>query len=208
MNDDASKGVRRRGVKWDGKLLRRVWSTAEEEALLECLREIVRTNWKSENSFRMGYLGVLEQLLDRSCPNSGLKAEPHISSKIHVWKKTYRCINDMMGRSGSGWNPTTNIIDVKDNVFDNFAKIVAVTFAVAGSYYRLILSQRRCGINRSRTTNNGVRRLERIEQRVNVALILFSHHKNPSTTVEIERSENVPITLEYYVPKPDPNLWR
>ncbi|KAL0346489.1 UNVERIFIED_CONTAM: hypothetical protein Scaly_1664900 [Sesamum calycinum] len=51
-----------------------------------------------------------------------LKAKPHISSKIHVWKKTYNCINDMMGRSGFGWCQTTNTIDVKDDVFYNFAK--------------------------------------------------------------------------------------
>ncbi|KAL0456062.1 UNVERIFIED_CONTAM: hypothetical protein Slati_0945400 [Sesamum latifolium] len=60
MDDEASKGVRRRGVKRDGKLSRRVWSTVEEEALLECIREIVRTGWKSDNDFRTGYLGVLE----------------------------------------------------------------------------------------------------------------------------------------------------
>ncbi|KAL0430546.1 UNVERIFIED_CONTAM: hypothetical protein Sradi_0680600 [Sesamum radiatum] len=122
MDDDASKGVRRRGVKWGGKLSRRVWSTVEKEALLECLREIVRTGWKSDSGFRTGYLGVLEQLLNRSCSNNRLKAEPHISSKIHVWKKMYGCINDMMDRSGFSWNPTTNTIDVKDDAFDNFAK--------------------------------------------------------------------------------------
>ncbi|KAL0368023.1 UNVERIFIED_CONTAM: hypothetical protein Scaly_1021200 [Sesamum calycinum] len=82
MDDDVSKGVRRRGVKRDEKLSCRVWSTAEEETLPECLREIVRTGLKFDNGFRMGYLGVLEQLLNKACPNNGLKAEPHISSKI------------------------------------------------------------------------------------------------------------------------------
>ncbi|KAL0363891.1 UNVERIFIED_CONTAM: hypothetical protein Sangu_0486700 [Sesamum angustifolium] len=38
MDDDASKGVRRRGGKRDGNY-HAVWSTAEEEALLECLRK-------------------------------------------------------------------------------------------------------------------------------------------------------------------------
>ncbi|KAL0449385.1 UNVERIFIED_CONTAM: hypothetical protein Slati_1494900 [Sesamum latifolium] len=168
MDDDASKRVRRRGVKQDGKLSRRVWSTADEEALLECMREIVRTGWKSDIGFRMGYLGVLESLLNRSCPNSGLKVEPHISSKIHVWKKTYRCINDMMGRSGFGWNPTTNTIDAKDDAFDNFAK----DRATGERCFDPILAPR-----------------------------------NPSTTMKTERSKNVPVTLEYYVPTPDPNFY-
>ncbi|KAL0349877.1 UNVERIFIED_CONTAM: hypothetical protein Sradi_4136900 [Sesamum radiatum] len=80
-----------------------------------------RMEW--DNGFRTGYLGILEQLLNRTCLDSGLLADPHISSKIHVWKKTYGCINDMMGRSGFGCNATTQSIDVKDYVFDNFAKI-------------------------------------------------------------------------------------
>ncbi|KAL0308911.1 UNVERIFIED_CONTAM: hypothetical protein Sradi_5833400 [Sesamum radiatum] len=96
MDDDASKRARRREVKRDGKLSRRVWSTAKEEVSLEYLRETIRTGWKSDNGFRSGYLGVLEILLNKACPNSGLKAEPHLSSKIHVWKKTYGYINDMM----------------------------------------------------------------------------------------------------------------
>ncbi|KAL0399907.1 UNVERIFIED_CONTAM: hypothetical protein Sradi_2334000 [Sesamum radiatum] len=142
MEDDGNKGVRRQGVKRDEKLSRRVWSTAEEEALLECLREIVRTGWKS-NGFRIGYLGVLEQLLNKACPNSGLKADPHISSKIHVWKKTYGCINDMMGRSGFGWNENTNSIEAKNEVFENFAK------NNRDHYSRLIHLEKHCGTNHS-----------------------------------------------------------
>ncbi|KAL0293675.1 UNVERIFIED_CONTAM: hypothetical protein Sradi_6924300 [Sesamum radiatum] len=168
MDDNASKGVRRRGGKRDGKFSRLVWSTAEEEALLECLREIVRTGWKSDNGFRTGYLDVLEQLLNKACPNSRLKAEPHISSKIHVWKKTYGCINDMMVRSGFGLCQTTNTIDIKDDVFDNFAK----DRATGERGFDPILAPR-----------------------------------NPNHTAETERSENVPVTPEYYVPTPDPTLY-
>ncbi|KAL0456061.1 UNVERIFIED_CONTAM: hypothetical protein Slati_0945300 [Sesamum latifolium] len=119
MEDDGSKGVHRRGVKRDEKLSRCVWSTMEEEALLECLREIVHAGWKSDSGFWIGYLDVLEQLLNRTYPNSGLKVDPHISSKIHVWKKTYGCINDMMGCSGFGWNETTDSIDARSEVFEN-----------------------------------------------------------------------------------------
>ncbi|KAK4383178.1 hypothetical protein Sango_2802000 [Sesamum angolense] len=171
MDDDASKGVRRRGVKRDGKLSRRVWSTAEEEAFLECLREIVRTGWKSDNGFRKGYLGVLEQLLNKACPNSGLKAEPHISSKIH----------------------TTNTIDVKDDVFDNFTKIDS--FAKTLRYKSFPYYAQWCEVfGKYRAT--GERGFDPILA-----------PRNPSHTVETERSENVPVTPEYYVPTPDPTLY-
>ncbi|KAL0434814.1 UNVERIFIED_CONTAM: hypothetical protein Sradi_0189300 [Sesamum radiatum] len=148
MDDDATKGVRRRGVKRDGKLSRRVWSTAEEEALLECLREIVRTDWKSENGFRTGYLGVLEQLLNRSCPN--------------------RCVGTVA--------KALLLLMILILHYYHLQYIMGVTYAVPGTYYRLILSQRRCDLNHSLTIPNGVTYLERIEQQVNVALILFLHH--------------------------------
>ncbi|KAL0295081.1 UNVERIFIED_CONTAM: hypothetical protein Sradi_6853500 [Sesamum radiatum] len=193
MDDDASKGVRRRGGKRDGKLSRLVWSTAEEEALLECLREIVRTGWKSDNGFRTGYLGVLEQLLNKACPNSGLKAEPHISSKIHVWKKTYGCINDMMVRSGFGLCQTTNTIDIKDDVFDNFAKIDS--FAKTLRYKSFPYYAQWCEVfGKDRAT--GERGFDPILA-----------PRNPNHTAETERSENVPVTPEYYVPTPDPTLY-
>ncbi|KAL0410633.1 UNVERIFIED_CONTAM: hypothetical protein Slati_3653000 [Sesamum latifolium] len=148
MDDDASKGVRRRWVKRDGKLSRRVWSTAEEEALLECMREI---------------------------------------------KKKYGCINDMMGRSGFGWNPTTNTIDTKDDAFDNFAKIDS--FAKMLRFKSFPYYAQWCEVfEKDRATG---------ECCIDPILAPW----NSSTTVETERSENVPITLEYYVSTPDPNLY-
>ncbi|KAL0292200.1 UNVERIFIED_CONTAM: hypothetical protein Sangu_3256000 [Sesamum angustifolium] len=156
-------------------------------------KEIVRTGWKSDNGFRTGYLGVLEQLLNKACPNSGLKAEPHISSKIHVWKKTYGCINDMMGRSGFGWCQTTNTIDVKDDVFDNFAKIDS--FAKTLRYKSFPYYAQWCEVfGKDRAT--GERGFDPILA-----------PRNPSHTAETERSENVPVTPEYYVPTPDPTLY-
>ncbi|KAL0361286.1 UNVERIFIED_CONTAM: hypothetical protein Sradi_3813100 [Sesamum radiatum] len=82
MDTDGSIGGRRRGAKTYGKASRRIWSTQEEEVLLECLRDIVRSGWKCDNGFRTGYLGVVEQLIRKKCPESGWKSNPHISSKF------------------------------------------------------------------------------------------------------------------------------
>ncbi|KAL0328121.1 UNVERIFIED_CONTAM: hypothetical protein Scaly_2244700 [Sesamum calycinum] len=141
----------------------------------------------------VGWEGVLEQLLNKACPNSGLKAEPHISSKIHVWKKTYGCINDMMGRSGFGWCQTTNTIDVKDDIFDNFVKIDS--FAKTLRYKSFPYYAQWCEVfGKDRAT--GERGFDPILA-----------PRNPSNTAETERSENVPVTPEYYVPTPDPSLY-
>ncbi|KAL0453573.1 UNVERIFIED_CONTAM: hypothetical protein Slati_1335400 [Sesamum latifolium] len=122
MYTNGSIGGRRRGAKTYGKALRRIWSTQEEEALLECMRDIVSSGWKCDNGFRTGYLDMLEQLLRKQCPESDLKSDPHISPKIHVWKRTFACITDMLARSGFGWNESMQMIVVSDEVFDNYAK--------------------------------------------------------------------------------------
>ncbi|KAL0438970.1 UNVERIFIED_CONTAM: hypothetical protein Slati_2380000 [Sesamum latifolium] len=57
-------------------------------------------------------------------PSSDIKADPHIQSKIHVWKKTYGSLVGMLGRSGFGWNDATNMVVVDDDVvWDNYIKI-------------------------------------------------------------------------------------
>ncbi|KAK4386215.1 hypothetical protein Sango_2492100 [Sesamum angolense] len=66
---------------------------------------------------------MLEQLLRKKCSKSGLKSDPNISSKIHVWKKTYACITDILVRSGFGWNKTTQMTVVLDEVFHSYVKI-------------------------------------------------------------------------------------
>ncbi|KAL0434507.1 UNVERIFIED_CONTAM: hypothetical protein Slati_2785000 [Sesamum latifolium] len=128
MDDDGSKEVRRRGVKQDGKLSSRVWSTSEEEALLEYLREI----W--------------------------------------FWLEL-----------------ATNTIDVKDDVFDNFAKTLR--------YKSLPYYAQWCEVF-GKDRAMGERGFDPI----------FAP-RNPANTAETERSENVPVTPEYYVPTPDPSLY-
>ncbi|KAL8477382.1 hypothetical protein ACS0TY_029620 [Phlomoides rotata] len=41
-------------------------------------------------------------------------ANPHINSKIHVWKKEYENLSDLLGKSGIGWNSTTYTLDIID----------------------------------------------------------------------------------------------
>ncbi|KAL0342583.1 UNVERIFIED_CONTAM: hypothetical protein Scaly_1920900 [Sesamum calycinum] len=59
---------------------------------------------------------MLEQMLEKKYPESGLIFDPHISFKIHVWKKIYASIADILARSGFGWNETTQTIVVSDEI--------------------------------------------------------------------------------------------
>ncbi|CAA0837825.1 Unknown protein [Striga hermonthica] len=102
---------------------RRVWTFEEESALVNGLKDIVARGWRCDNGFRSGYGGLLEQHMKKVFPNTDIKAEPHISSKIKVWKKNYGSLCDMMGKSGFSLTET-GALDVRDDdVWREYIKI-------------------------------------------------------------------------------------
>ncbi|XP_011083387.1 uncharacterized protein LOC105165934 [Sesamum indicum] len=53
-----------------------------------------------------------------------LVAEPHITSKLHVWKKHYSTLTTMLTRSGFGWDDSRNMVTVEeDSVWDDYVKM-------------------------------------------------------------------------------------
>ncbi|KAL0451538.1 UNVERIFIED_CONTAM: hypothetical protein Slati_1131900 [Sesamum latifolium] len=102
---------------------RRTWSQREEEVLINALRTIITIGWKCDNGFRSGYLNQLETIMCKHFPNTDLRAEPHINSKIHVWKKYYSSLMGMMSKSGFGWDDTRHMVIVENNdVWEDYVK--------------------------------------------------------------------------------------
>ncbi|XP_073152385.1 uncharacterized protein [Henckelia pumila] len=101
---------------------RRVWSSREEEVLIQSLKEAITGGWKSENGFKCGYLNFLEKRLMSIFPGTDLRGCPHINSKIHVWKKTHGTLATMLSRSGIGWNETQKMIESSDEAWEDFVK--------------------------------------------------------------------------------------
>ncbi|CAL9019553.1 unnamed protein product [Prunus brigantina] len=62
------------------------------------------TNWRADSSFKNGYLNKLETMLKVKLPNSGLKASPHIESRVKTLKGKYGALADALSQSGFGWN--------------------------------------------------------------------------------------------------------
>lgn len=103
---------------------RRSWSPTEELVLVCALKDIVNAGMKCDNGFQSGYLSALEKAMTNRFPGTDLKGDPHIQSKIHVWKKNYSCLNTMLSRSGFGWNCSTNTLDVRDDqVWNEYVKV-------------------------------------------------------------------------------------
>ncbi|KAL8489747.1 hypothetical protein ACS0TY_025584 [Phlomoides rotata] len=93
---------------------RRSWSKMEEDALIQCLVEIVNNGWKADNGFKAGFQRELERGMRAKLPNTDIVANPHINSKIHVWKKEYGAVSDLLSKSGIGWDSSTCSLDIMD----------------------------------------------------------------------------------------------
>nr|KAJ0206138.1 hypothetical protein LSAT_V11C500256920 [Lactuca sativa] len=84
-------------------------TTEEDATLIETLLEL-HVSGKyggADNGFKPGYLKAVQQLLDVSLHNSGLKAEPHIKLRMKTWKNHFNIVQDMVygtNTSGFGWD--------------------------------------------------------------------------------------------------------
>nr|XP_048319060.1 uncharacterized protein LOC125418744 [Ziziphus jujuba var. spinosa] len=92
---------------------RRIWSKREEDALLLILDKVVVSGQRCyTGSFKPGTSAMIERRLAEIYPNSGLRANPHIESKLKKWKKQYGIIYDILNKSGFGWNDSLKCVEV------------------------------------------------------------------------------------------------
>ncbi|KAL8524161.1 hypothetical protein ACS0TY_013938 [Phlomoides rotata] len=94
---------------------------------MHTLKELVLKGIKCDNGFRSGYLTILENNLGAKFPGTGLKGEPHINSKIHVWKRQYVCLKSMLGISGVGLNSTIYHVEALPEVWESQIKVDPIT---------------------------------------------------------------------------------
>lgn len=104
------------------------WTPREDVALVEALTEIcIGGYWKVDNGFRSGYLSQLEQIIQQKLPNCGIKANPHIESRLKTLKKQTLAIYDMLSNSsGFSWNHEEKMVVCEKQVFDDWVKVSCV----------------------------------------------------------------------------------
>ncbi|KAG6407659.1 hypothetical protein SASPL_130656 [Salvia splendens] len=87
-----------------GDRSRRIWTVRDEEVLAACMLDLVARGWKSDNGFRTGYLGKIEDAIRKEFPTTDIKGTPYITSKIAAWNRCYTSLRGILGRSGVGFN--------------------------------------------------------------------------------------------------------
>ncbi|KAG8372665.1 hypothetical protein BUALT_Bualt12G0090200 [Buddleja alternifolia] len=113
MAHTSSVGTSCKGKK--AVVCRRMWTRPAEDVLVQALKELLTTGWKSDNGFRVGYLNVLQVNMMMAFPRTDLRSNPHISSKMHSWKKQYNTLFTIFGGTDVGWNSTTKMIETDDD---------------------------------------------------------------------------------------------
>ncbi|PON33722.1 Myb/SANT-like domain containing protein [Parasponia andersonii] len=63
-------------------------------------------------SFKPGTNLIIEKALTNIFPTYGIKANPHIDSKMKVLRKQYSIVYDMLSKSGFGWNDVKKCVKV------------------------------------------------------------------------------------------------
>ncbi|KAI3850409.1 hypothetical protein MKX03_023361 [Papaver bracteatum] len=106
---------------------KRCWNAKEDEKLVECLQEMARGgHWKDDTGFRSGYLQHVEQMPKEKLPNAGIRADPHIESRIkHLKKQTFAIAIAEVIALGSGiiFDESEKMIKCEKSAFDEWVKV-------------------------------------------------------------------------------------
>ncbi|KAL9242104.1 hypothetical protein vseg_016139 [Gypsophila vaccaria] len=102
---------------------KRFWTKEEDNALVMALSDLnADPHWKCENGFRNGYMVRLEEIISKIVPGCGLKALPHIDSRLKTLVTKFRAIVQMLGTSGFKWDDERQMISVERSVYDEYCK--------------------------------------------------------------------------------------
>ena len=105
-----------------------MWTDEEDRELVYALFDMVNTgNHQADNDFQSGFLGVLEGVLHEKLPGCGIKAKPHIESRVKTLKSDTGTVLDMVngvGCSGFGWDSNKNMVVAEKQVWDGYMQVL------------------------------------------------------------------------------------
>ena len=104
---------------------KRSWTKSEEECLINGLLEMSNDpSWKADGSFKGGFKNKLEDIMNEKFPGCGLKAVPHIESKIKWFKDKHNVLTEMLRTSGFSWDNEKNMIVCERQSYEDFCRVL------------------------------------------------------------------------------------
>ncbi|KAL2944231.1 50S ribosomal protein L5 [Bienertia sinuspersici] len=106
---------------------KRLWSSQEENALVEILLEMQNSNRKYDTGYKTSYQSHIEKKMLEKFPYCGLKGKPHIESKIKILKRQLGYILEIQEQavSGFGWDDELKMITGEKETFMGWAHAVS-----------------------------------------------------------------------------------
>ncbi|KAK9056344.1 hypothetical protein SSX86_027434 [Deinandra increscens subsp. villosa] len=104
---------------------KRKWNENEDEKLVAAMLDVLNSgsNYKSDNGFKPGFFNAVEQQLAISLPGAGIKAKPHIESRVKTMKSDWSAVYDMLSwnnTSGFGWDYQNAMLDAPQPVWQAY----------------------------------------------------------------------------------------
>ena len=99
-----------------------------KKKMIEVPKDLVNggTSFKADNGFKPGFLNTVADKLKAKLPESNLKAQPHVHSRLRHLKGIYNIVHDMVVgscTSGFGWDPETKSVVAEKEVWKAYVKV-------------------------------------------------------------------------------------
>ncbi|KAJ8423034.1 hypothetical protein Cgig2_021926 [Carnegiea gigantea] len=99
---------------------KRKWKEEEDDVSIEVLKDLVNGKHHLKP-----IMGLNQEKLKAKLPESNLKTQPHVHSRLQHFKGIYNVVHDMVVgscTSGFGWNPETKSVVVEKEVWKAYVK--------------------------------------------------------------------------------------
>ncbi|KAI9112214.1 hypothetical protein K1719_016737 [Acacia pycnantha] len=113
----------------------------------------------ADNGFKSGYANALRDHDGGQATGCGIKATPHITSRLKTLKRLWQMAYDIIygpNTSGFGWDPETKLVTADDDVWEEYLKELGITMEDVEAFRKHRETLRRGGRGRrfKDTTND------------------------------------------------------